>query len=132
MLNIQLNNVIAFKDWNGFVSEHYGKIYDFQQQEGCQDRGVFEFSVPHKYPEDFENDTIPEVVNGDEMGVSFKAWLERDIKQPLNSDDSGLSEGSSIRLFWNRNFYPNISMIINDLHEKGLLPAGEYVINIDW
>lgn len=132
MLYIQTKNFIEEDDWSNFVSEHYGKIYNFQQQEGCKDRGIFEFSVPHKYPADFENDTIPEVVNGDEMGVSFKAWLERDIKQPLNSDNGGLNEGNKIRLFWKRNFYPHISMIINDLHEKGLLPAGKYVINIDW
>lgn len=132
MLNIQLKNFIDLEDWNGFVSEHYGKIYNFQQQEGCKDRGIFEFSVPYKYPEDFENDTIHEVVNGNIMGVSFKAWLERDIEQPLTSGNSGLNEGNKIRLFWKRNFYPHISMIVNDLHEKGLLPAGEYVINIDW
>lgn len=131
MLNIQLKDVIELQDWNGFVSEHYCKIYNFQQQEGCKDRGIFEFSVPYKYPEDFENDTIPEVVNGYEMGVSFKAWLERDIKQPLNSKDQWDRE-YGLDLFWKRNFYPHISMIINDLHEKGLLPAGEYVINIDW
>ena len=29
-------------------------------------------------------------------------------------------------------FYPNFQMIANDLHEKGLLPAGEYSIDIDW
>ena len=132
MLYIQTKNFIEEYDWSNFVSKHYGKIYSFQQQEGCKDRGIFEFSVPHKYPEDFENDTIPEVVNGNEMGVSFKAWLERDIKQPLSSDSSGLSKDSSIGFFWRRNFYPDISMIINDLHEKGLLPVGEYVMNIDW
>ena len=93
--------------------------------------GIFEFSVPYKYPEDFENDTIPEVVNGDEMGVRFKAWLERDIKQPLNSKDQW-ERSHGLDLFWKRNFYPHVSMIVNDLHEKGLLPAGECIINIDW
>lgn len=131
MLNIQLKNAIELQDWNSFVSEYYGKIYNFQQQDGCKDRGIFEFSVPYKYPEDFENDTIPEVVNGDGMGVSFKAWLERDVKQPLNSKDQW-DRVYGLDLFWERNFYPNISMIVNDLHEKGLLPAGEYLINIDW
>ena len=131
MLHIQTKQFIDEDDWSGFVSEHYGKIYSFQQQDGCKERGIYQFSVPDKYPEDFENDTIPEVVNGDEMGVSFKAWLERDIKQPLNSKDQwDRTRGTD--LFWKRNFYPHISMIVNDLHEKGLLPAGEYVINIDW
>ena len=38
----------------------------------------------------------------------------------------------STELWWERNFYPDVSMIINDLHSKGLLPAGDYSIDIDW
>ena len=64
------------------------------------------------------------------MGVSFKAWLERDPKQKLNADDCDCP--SAITMWWERNFYPDVQMIANDLHSKGLLPAGEYVINIDW
>lgn len=33
---------------------------------------------------------------------------------------------------YQRNFYPHVDMIINDLHSKGLLKAGEYYIEIDW
>ena len=67
------------------------------------------------------------------MGVSFKAWLERDPKQKINSDDARRQAcGFGLNLFWKRNFYPSIDMIANDLHSKGLLPAGEYCINIDW
>ena len=36
------------------------------------------------------------------------------------------------QLFWERNFYPNVNMIANDLHSKGLLESGEYIIVIDW
>ena len=35
-------------------------------------------------------------------------------------------------LFWDRNFYPHVSMIIKDLENKGILKEGEYIINIDW
>jgi hypothetical protein len=38
----------------------------------------------------------------------------------------------SVAMWWERNFYPDVQMIANDLHAKGLLDAGEYVINIDW
>ena len=37
-----------------------------------------------------------------------------------------------IDLWWKRNFYPDIEMVANDLHAKGLLEAGEYAIDIDW
>jgi len=35
-------------------------------------------------------------------------------------------------MWWERNFYPDVEMIANDLHKRGILEAGEYVIDIDW
>ena len=88
--------------------------------------------VPIAVPEtvnNYDNDTIPEIVNHNEMGVSFKAWLERDPEQVLTSAPNYTV---GLRLWWYRNFYPDVYMIINDLHSKGLLPAGDYLIEIDW
>lgn len=127
MLKVKELKQISVDDWDNLVMETYGKQYSFQQQDGCKDRGVEYITVPCK-PEDYENDTIPEVVNCEEEGVSFKAWLERDPEQPLldRNDSFGLG------LWWDRNFYPHVSMIINDLYSKGLIEAGEYEIKIDW
>jgi len=68
-------------------------------------------------------------VNDPKMGVSFKAWLARDPKQKLNADSH---TDYGVGLWWYRNFYPNVEMIINDLHARGLIKAGEYSIDIDW
>lgn len=89
------------------------------------------FTVPCEYPEDYENESIPEEVNGKEMGASFAAWLARDPKQPLDSADNWVQE-HGLSLFWHRNFYPSLDMIVNDLHARELLPAGNYQIVIDW
>jgi hypothetical protein len=121
--------MIKVQDWDGLVEETYGRPYSFQQQDGCKDRGIFKLTVPEEW-EDNDVDSIPDKVNGREMGVSFKAWLARDPKE-WNGDPEDNSEWC-IRLFWERNFYPNVQLIANDLHAKGLLPAGEYIINIDW
>lgn len=130
MIKIQKRNVINVNDWDNLVTETYDKPYSFQQQDGCKDRGIESITVPVKNPEDYENDIVPEIVNHEDMGVSFKAWLERDSKQPLPNrkpeNDYGLS------LWWDRNFYPHVDMIINDLHSKGLIEEGEYDIKIDW
>lgn len=124
--NIQ---VIDVSDWDKLVQDTYGKPYSFQQQDDCKDRGKEYITVPdHAY--DFDRDTVPETVNHEEMGVSFAAWLARDPKQKLNAEDWDCP--SAITLWWDRNFYPNIQMIANDLHAKGLLPAGGYMIDIDW
>lgn len=62
------------------------------------------------------------------MGVSFKAWLERDPKQKLpNREDE-----FCIYLWWARNFYPHLDMVVQDLYTKGLIEPGEYAIEIDW
>lgn len=128
MLKIRKENVVEVSDWDSLVTETYKRPYSFQQQDGCKSRGVFRFSVPDdEMRDDFENDTVEERVNGDEMGVSFKAWLERDPKKSINGEI-----GYSIGLWWDRNFYPNIQMVADDLHSKGLLDAGEYTIDIDW
>lgn len=85
MIKINKRNAIDLQDWDNLVEETYGKTYSFQQQDGCKERQTVTITVPVEYPEDYENDTVPEVVNGEEMGVSFKAWLERDPNQKLNN-----------------------------------------------
>lgn len=97
------------------------------------------------------NDRIPEVINDErKMGVKFDVWLNRDPNAPLNPSKEELKrchyywgkteedeiawkeDKSHIRMFYERNFYPNIQSVANDLHEKGLIEAGKYVIEIDW
>lgn len=123
-------NVIMFEvdEWDNLVSSTYGRVYNFQQQNGCKDRGIYYFTVPIEdyYIEDYEREEIPEEVNGEIKGVSFKAWLERDPNTP------NFLEKYRHELFWDRNFYPHVSMIIKDLENKGILKEGEYIINIDW
>ena len=114
-------------DWDRFVQDAYGRPYSFQQQDGCKFRGVHCLLVP-SLEDDFENETVPEVVNHSKMGVSFKAWLARDPEQPLRNR----LDPWALELWWHRNFYPAIEAVANDLHEKGLLEAGKYMINIDW
>ncbi|UOK16956.1 hypothetical protein [Vibrio phage phiKT1024] len=127
MIKYKETKVIDCHDLDELVMKTYGRQYCFQQQDGCQGRGHVNITVPES-DWDYENDTIPEVVNGDQMGVSFKSWLERDPEQLLEDDDSEFS----LKLWWDRNFYPSLNMVINDLHSKGLIKEGEYVIKIDW
>ena len=127
MIRTRTEKLIDVQDWDNLVIETYGRPYSFQQQDGCKDRDLVSITVPDEC-EDFENDTVPEIVNGDEMGVSFKAWLARDPKTPLKDRDDAFG----LTLWWERNFYPDVQMIANDLYEKGLIEAGDYLINIDW
>lgn len=125
-IKIQTKQIITVQDFDELVTTTYGKPYRFQQQDDCKFRGMESITVPADV-NDYKNDSVPEIVNHDDMGVSFKAWLERDPKQLLPNKDKWSTD-----LWWYRNFYPDVSMIINDLHSKGLLPAGNYLIEIDW
>lgn len=120
--------MLDVSEFDELVKNTYGKPYRFQQQDGCKERGVFHFTVPCE-EEDFEAVELPEKVNHSEMGISFATWLARDPEQGL---ESGRSDKSSINLWWGRNFYPHVTMLINDLHAKGILAAGQYCIDIDW
>jgi hypothetical protein len=129
MLKYTNKKVVNLQDWDDLVQKTYGRPYSFQQQDGGKSRGTCEFNVPSDdYESDFENDTVTEEVNHEEMGVSFAAWLARDPKQPLKGQEYDFE----LNLWWERNFYPSIDMVIKDLHEKGLIEAGEYIIQIDW
>ena len=129
-MKTRTETIIDVSEWDKLVVATYGRPYSFQQQDGRKSRGSFRFSVPSEETCDYENDSIPEVMNGSEEGVSFAAWLARDPKQKLSNPDDQMDYDS--RLWWDRNFYPDLQMVANDLHAKGLLEAGEHTILIDW
>lgn len=128
MIEFKNKKVIDCFDWDKLVQETYKRPYCFQQQNGCQDRGNVEITIPSRSYDEDMNDSIPEEVNGKEMGVKFQTWLSRDPNQRIPEGN----EKWLVELFWKRNFYPELQAIANDLHSKGLIDAGEYTINIDW
>lgn len=129
MTKLIINNskVISEIDWSNFVSHFYGRPYRFQQQNGCYERGNFYLSVPSE-PDCDMNDQIPETLETEEMGVKFEKWFERDPKMAVGE----MTSEWEIALWWERNFFPDIQDVANDLYKRGELPAGEYVIDINW
>lgn len=125
--------VIECSDWDDLIIETYDKSYCFQQQDDCQPRGNHRITIenkPYNKEEDPYPDSIPFEINGSIMGVSFETWLkttEEDINKKMPETYPG-----SNNLFWDRNFYPDLQIIANDLCHKGLIEPGEYVIEIDW
>jgi len=131
-MKLKTKNVIASQDWDELVEKTYGRPYCLQQQDGCQGRGNIGITVPSEDNDSDMADSVPEICNAPEMGVKFAKWLERDPKQPLGKDEDCRDEQWAIDLWWNRNFYPDLQTVANDLHSKGLLDAGDHTINIDW
>lgn len=119
---------ITCQDWDKLVQTTYDRPYKFQQQEGCQDRGIVEFVVPNEFNEEELPDSVSENDEDEEMGVKFQAWLDRDPAQPLKAQEYDWQ----LHSWWERNFYPDIQAVANDLHSKGLIEPGTYLIKIDW
>lgn len=126
-ISTRTEQVIDVGDWDQLVIDTYGKPYSFQQQDGCKERQRVKVTIPDE-AYDYENDTVPEEINGEEMGVSFKAWLARDPEE-WNGDPE---DKRFLDLFWDRNFYPDVQMIANSLYRMELIEAGTYTIDIDW
>ena len=126
---MKTKQVIEAQEWDALVQKTYGRPYIFQQQEGGRCRGSISFRVPDE-ADDHERDSVPENVNDETMGVSFKAWLARDPKQKLSNLDE--QEDYCLELWWERNHYPDLQMVANDLHAKGLLKTGTHTLLIDW
>jgi len=124
---MKTKKVIESNEWDALVVKTYGRIYNLQQQDGGMRRGTLSIIVPDE-ASDFRNDEVPEVANHEKRGVSFAAWLARDPKAPL----AGGKTANSLDLWWERNFYPELQMVGNDLCAKGLLEAGKHTILIDW
>ena len=122
-LNKEIVNKIEVSDWNKFIMETYKRPYDFQQQDGCKERGVFSFNIPEDCT--LEYDTTGE---HHDMGVTLKDWLERDPKEPIKNQKYDWE----LETFWERVFYPDIYALLYDLRSKGLIEDGNYLINIDW
>jgi hypothetical protein len=131
MLQYENRRVVDVGDWDELVMATYGRPYNFQQQDGCKDRQSHYITIPVPHPSDYDNDTVPEKVNHDDMGVSFAAWLARDPTQLLDTGDEW-DRINGLDLWWARNFYPDVEMVANDLYARGLVEAGEYIIDIDW
>ena len=127
MLKYTNTRTVDLGEFNNLVEETYGRTYDFQQQDGCKGRGTESFCVPmDPTGYDYKATEIPEEINGDVMGVSFATWLARD------PEDKAFSAVYRDSMFWERNFYPCLDMVVQDLYEKGLIEAGDYTIEIDW
>lgn len=128
MLKTKTVKAIELEDWNNFVTEVYGKPYNYQRQDGLKEKGAYPKSVPSRWTYDFKNTEIPFEVNGEEMGVSFETWLNTSPKDTIEYFKDDYENDN----FWEETFYPDVNMIINDLHSRGLMEAGEYLIIIDW
>lgn len=121
MIPFKVVKMIDVKDFDRLVEDTYKKPYTLQLQE--LSKSPLRIVVPDPDAEDYENNATPTIYN-QLIGVSFKKWLETDPATNLPGDYHGFYTKS----WWEYSFFPNLGIVINDLHAKGLLDEGEYYI----
>lgn len=131
-MKLKTRTIVSEQDWSELVRDVYCRPYCLQQQNGCMNRGTINITIPNVADESKMDDSVPEIVNGGARGVKFAKWIERDPKQPLSENEELRTDQWAINLWWDRNFYPNLQTVANDLHAKGHVDAGNYTIDIDW
>lgn len=72
MIQTRTEKVIDVGDWDNLVQSTYGRTYSFQQQDGCKERERVKLTIPDE-AYDYENDTLPEAVNHEDMGGEFQS-----------------------------------------------------------
>lgn len=136
-LEFEIKKVVEDYHWNAFVESVFGKepnTYNFQQQNGCRDRGLYLVRVfPSEEDLLDEQELLDEEISykvngyGEMFGVSLKTWLntsKEDTKSKVGKDY--LND-----LFWARHFYPTIEELVAYLYKLGLLEEGDFYIEID-
>lgn len=119
--------VIENYKWNEFISSIYNLPYNYQQQNDRQNTN-FEFNIPNDLEEeDLGSDSIPYEVNGEDECVKFDTWKNSDFEEIGKNFEYEVET----KLFYERNFYPSIFQILNDLYNRGLIEEGDYLIRID-
>ena len=95
-------------DFSKLVTETYGRPYSLQQQDPMLGQNeIIEVTVPDH----------PSVADPEQH---FAEWLGREV------------EASPDVLWWHREFYPELQVVLNDLRVRGLIEPGEYVIHAWW
>lgn len=116
--------IIDASDWSQLVKETYNLPYNLRWQDDGIEGGIIILKVPTK---GYDYDSTPENIDFNEgRGISFKSWLTHNPKEW----EPDFSEIPFLERFGKYNFYPHLEILANDLYQKGLLPAGDYGINV--
>lgn len=120
-MRIEKVNLISENDFSKLAVDTYGRPYQLQQQGDClgQDTII--------------RLTVPEEPMG-WTGPTLEEWRERPLNlQPEEYTRGDWEEHTYLRdMWWEREFYPDVQVVANDFHARGLLPEGDYVIHIWW
>lgn len=103
---------IDMRDWNDLISTVYGeRPYNVQQADFLPQDSVIFADVP----------------NGWFMDEDLEGELENWLGQPLPAEDDSIA-----RMRFQRESTVSVDALLFDLHKRGLVDEGKYLIHIWW
>ena len=107
--------VLHESEFSNLVRQTFERPYSLQQQGDMHSQESFiRFDVPAELEWEHE--------------PSLETWL---ATTPPDPEDHSMAAFTN-RLRWDREFYPDLQDIANELHARGQLDAGTYVLHVWW
>lgn len=160
MLNVKIVKQINESEFSELVRKTYNRPYRLQQTDGCYSRGSFTLTISSNGCEAYPTTAMSNGGDG-ESPVSFQEWIQRDRNEPIPISEKDIEayealKNSSISnksfydpnnesnkksrevggllntLWWEREFYPDLNELLDDMLSRGLIEEGEYEMEIDW
>jgi hypothetical protein len=124
-LKIEDVKLIWESELSELVTKTYGRPYSLQQQDEMMAQDTI---LRVRVPEGLEpwNESYDENPEGYTPLPTLARWAATET--PAEHRFPSYRE----EMWWHRNFYPCRDEVLGDLHDKGLLPAGDYVIHCWW
>jgi hypothetical protein len=119
-MRIENVKLIGETEFSRLVSETYGRPYQLQQQDNCMGQ------------DEIERVTVPDEGIDIDDDARFAEWRDADVPDPVGVLHGETRWDWEVELYWQREYYPPLQELVNDLHERGLLPQGDYVIHASW
>lgn len=96
-----------------FVEEVYGRSWSYIRSEECNNDSYYTHEVLEEGLDFYSDEEVEE---------QLTKWLSAEV--PNYRDWDACSEFESL--------FPGAPVILWDLHRKGLIPAGDYLIHVSW
>jgi hypothetical protein len=120
-MRIKSVKLIDETEFSQLVREAYGRPYRLQQQDHCMGQNEIELI------------TIPDEGIDIDDPQRFEEWRDAEAPESRGVDQFGdMRWDWEVELHWEREFYPPLQELVNDMYERSLLPQGDYAIRAYW
>lgn len=117
-VSIQDVRLIEEREFSALVTRVYGRPYRLQQNMMLGQDTIYPLTVPEPEPVDESHEP------------SFAEWASQD--PDLDADGHPWRHAWEKEIWWEREFYPPFSALVNDLYERGHLPMGTFMLHVWW